>query len=961
MTTLVVAHFLAGAVAPALLRALGRRAFLVLALVPLTAFGWVLTRSGRVSDGAVITEVISWVPALDLQLAFAMGTLQWVMALVVSGIGALVLAYCAWYFADDDAGLSSFAGTFVAFAGAMLGLVLADNLLLLYVFWELTTVFSYLLIGHDPAKRASRSAGMQALLVTTFGGLAMLVGMLVIGVEAGTYRVTELLADPPSGTAVTVAVVLLLLGAVTKSALFPFHFWLPAAMAAPTPVSAYLHAAAMVKAGVYLVALLAPALAGVPGWRPVLLVLGVLTMLLGGWRALRQFDIKLLLAYGTVSQLGFLLVIVGIGTRSAALAGLAMIVAHALFKAALFLVVGIVDHNTGTRDLRKLSGVGRSMPLVAVTAVVAGASMAGIPPLIGFVAKESVYGALLDVAGNGDGTGLGPVAGWTVLAGVVLGSALTTAYTARFLWGAFAAKPGTDRVTTMKVAPGFAAAPALLAVLSAVTGFLGAGLTGLLAPYAEQLPPGAHEPELALWHGLGPALALSLLALAVGLVLFRWREPFATVQAALSQGWSTEGGYGRTMRWLDRTAVEVTGMTQRGSVGIYLSVILAVVVLLPGTAVPAGLDGPVDLTLWDSPAQLVVGSIMVVAAVLTVRSRRRLKAVVMVGVTGYGTGMLFLLHGAPDLALTQILVETVTLVVFVLVLRRLPEYFTNRPLSRSRYWRIAIGALVAVAVAGFMIVTTNARTATPVSVDFAREAVEYGGGNNIVNVTLVDIRAWDTMGELAVLVAAATGVASLVFLQTRTSSIRRVYDIPYPTLVEKVPTAAGRRVWLPGGRTLTPERRSIIFEVITRLVFHTIVVFSLFLLFSGHNNPGGGFAAGLVTGLALMVRYLAGGRYELDEAAPVDAGALLGVGLAIATGSGLAPLAFGGSVLQSAVVDLHAPLLGDIHLVTSVFFDIGVYLVVVGLILDLLRSLGSGIDRHIIREERDRAAAEVAR
>jgi multicomponent Na+:H+ antiporter subunit A len=257
-----------------------------------------------------------------------------------------------------------------------------------------------------------------------------------------------------------------------------------------------------------------------------------------------------------------------------------------------------------------------------------------------------------------------------------------------------------------------------------------------------------------------------------------------------------------------------------------------------------------------------------------------------------------------------------------------------------------------------MIVATGARSAPPVSAAFPEEAVEFGGGSNIVNVTLVDIRAWDTMGEIAVLVAAATGVASLVFIDTRISSIRRVYDIPLPDGVQKQPTDPGRRVWLPGGRTLTPERRSIVFEVVTRLVFHTIVVFSLYLLFSGHNNPGGGFAAGLVTGLALMVRYLAGGRYELDEAAPIDAGALMGTGLFVATGSGLAPLAFGGSVLQSAVVDLHLPLLGELHLVTSLFFDIGVYLVIVGLMLDLLRSLGSGIDRHILREERARAAVE---
>jgi len=951
MIVLVLAHAVAAVAAPAVVGRLGRRAFLLLAAIPATSFGWALTSAGPVSRGVVRTEVVSWVPALRLDLAFAMGSLQWVMMLVVTGVGAGVLAYCAWYFPDDEPGLGGFGGSFVAFAGAMLGLVLADDLLVLYVFWELTTVFSYLLIGHDPTRGASRAAAIQALVVTTFGGLAMLVGVLVIGLRAGTFRVSEVLADPPTGPAITVAVVLLLLGAVSKSALVPFHFWLPGAMAAPTPVSAYLHAAAMVKAGVYLVALLAPAFAAVPGWRALLLSMGLVTMLLGGWRSLRQLDIKLLLAYGTVSQLGFLLVVLSLGTRAAALAGLAMLVAHALFKATLFLVVGIVDRQAGTRDLRRLSGVGRSAPALAVTAVLAGASMAGLPPLIGFVTKESVYGALIGVARHGDGTGLGRLAGWTVLIGVVLGSGLTVAYTARFLWGTFGSKPPLQASYVAPIPVGFLATPALFAVTGLALGFLSGPQNAMLLPYAGQLPAGGHHPGLALWHEPGLALVLSMLSLGLGLLLFRRRERFAALQAVVAPPWSAERGYLKTMQRLDRLAVEVTGLTQRGSVAIYLSVVLAVVVLLPGGALLAAADRPSGLVRWDSAAQPVVAVVIVVAAVLTARSRRRLKAVVMVGVTGYGTATLFLLHGAPDLALTQVLVETVSLVVFVLVLRRLPAYFTDRPLTRGRYWRIAIGALVAAAVAGFMVISTGARTATPVSVGFPGEAMAFGGGRNVVNVTLVDIRAWDTMGEIAVLVAAATGVASLLFIASRTTAIRRVQDIPVEASATSSATGPVRPVWLPGGGTLAPERRSIIFEVITRLVFHTIVVFSMYLLFSGHNNPGGGFAAGLVTGLALMVRYLAGGRYELDEAAPVDAGALMGMGLFVATGSGLAPLAFGGAVLQSALVDLHLPLLGDVHLVTSVFFDVGVYLVVVGLLLDLLRSLGSGIDRHILREQ----------
>ncbi|MBS4754260.1 Na+/H+ antiporter subunit A [Nocardioides sp. zg-ZUI104] len=957
MSVLLVAHAVAALLAPWLVRLLGRRAFAALALVPLAGFAWVLAQTGAVQDGGV-AESWEWVPTLGIELAFHMGALQWLLALVVTGIGALVLAYCTWYFHDDDPGLSTFAGVFVAFAGSMLGLVLCDDLMVLYVFWELTTVFSFLLIGIDPARRASRQAAMQALLVTTLGGLAMLVGMLMLGHQAGTLRISELVADPPAaGTATAVAVALVLVGALSKSALVPFHFWLPGAMAAPTPVSAYLHAASMVKAGVYLVALLAPGFAGVAGWHEVILTLGVATMLLGGWRALRQYDAKLLLAYGTVSQLGFLLVVLSIGTRAAALAGVAMLLAHALFKATLFLVVGIVDHQAGTRDIRVLSGVGRQAPVLAAAAVLGGAAMAGMPPLLGFVGKEGIFTALLDVADAGDRPDIAPWAGWLVLAGVVLGSLLTVAYTLRFLWGVLGTKRDVALIDFPAPAAGFLAAPVLLAVASAVLGFAGAPLTELVAPYAEQFPAGVHASELALWHGWKPALALSALALAGGAALFAARARFGALQTRLAMPYSADGSYRLVMRSVDRLAVELTSLTQSGSVAVYLVVILMVVVLLPGTAALMALDSPIDAVLWDTPTQAVVGVVIALAAIFAVRSRRRLRAVILTGVTGYGTALLFLLHGAPDLALTQVLVETTSLVVFVLVLRRLPEYFTDRPLSARRYLRMLLGAAVGGVVAVVMLIATGSRSADPVSTAYPEEAVEFGGGHNIVNVILVDIRAWDTLGEISVLVAAATGVASLLFLDTRLSGIRRVHDIPYPATVEKVPTGPGRRVWLPGPRTLPPDRRSIIFEVVTRLLFPVLIVFGIYLLLAGHNLPGGGFAAGMVTGLALMVRYLAGGRYELDEAAPVDAGILMGAGLFVAGVAGLAPLAFGGAVLQSAKIDLALPLLGELHLVSSTIFDIGVYLVVVGLVLDLLRALGARIDRQILREEREAATA----
>jgi multicomponent Na+:H+ antiporter subunit A len=356
---LLLLHLFAGVLAPVLVRWWGRQAFLALALVPAAGFGWVLSRLGPVLAGEEPRETVSWVPPLQLDVALRLDALALTFAALVTGVGALVLVYCARYFAPGEEGTGRFAGCLTAFAGSMLGLVLADDLLLLYVFWELTTVFSFLLIGGSGRRLAARRAASQALILTTAGGLAMLVGLILIGQASGSFLLSEVVADPGSGAAMVWGAALVLAGAVTKSALVPFHFWLPAAMEAPTPVSAYLHAAAMVKAGVYLVARLRPGLADVPGWRPVVLGLGVATMLVGGYRALRQKDLKLLLAFGTVSQLGFLVTLVGAGSSELAVAGLTMTIAHALFKSTLFLTVGVVDHATGTRDLRRLSGLGR--------------------------------------------------------------------------------------------------------------------------------------------------------------------------------------------------------------------------------------------------------------------------------------------------------------------------------------------------------------------------------------------------------------------------------------------------------------------------------------------------------------------------------------------------------------------------------------------------------------------------
>jgi multicomponent Na+:H+ antiporter subunit A len=940
-----------------LVRHLGRQAFLVLALVPAASFGWILTRLGAVTDGGDVRETLPWVPALDLSISLRLDALSLTLAALVTGVGALVLVYCARYFDADDEGIGRFAGQLTGFAGSMLGLVLADDLLLLYVFWELTTVFSYLLIGGSGARVAARRAAGQALVLTTAGGLAMLVGLLMIGETSGSFLLSEVVAAPGEGPLLIAGTVLVLVGAITKSALVPFHFWLPAAMEAPTPVSAYLHAAAMVKAGVYLVARLAPGFADVPGWRPIVLGLGLATMLVGGYRSLRQNDLKLLLAFGTVSQLGFLVVLVGAGSRELAAAGLAMTVAHALFKSTLFLSVGVVDHATGTRDLRRLSGLGRRLPVLATAAGLAAASMAGLPPLLGFVAKEAAFTALLEGGLTNRGAAL------FELAGLVLGSVITAAYTARFFWGAFARKDlGDRRPAEVAHPPGalFLAAPVVLAATSLLLGPASPLLEPVTAAYADTLPLIAPEAEeLALWHGWVPALGLSLLTVLGGLALFAVRTRLYRLQQRWAVGASADEGYWNTMQALDRLSVLVTGTTQRGSLPAYLGTILVVLLALPGSVLLTRAPWPGEWRAWDTPVQALVGAVILVASALALRIRQRLSAVLVVGVTGYGLAVLFALQGAPDLALTQFLVETLTLVVFVLVLRKLPKDITERHRPRERAVRGVIAVAVGLFMAGVGAVALSSRTAEPVSVDYPQQAYEFGGGQNIVNVTLVDIRAWDTLGEISLLVVAATGVASLVFLRRRTGTVDRLDPVQLARQSRRG-RRAPRRQWLAGTVALAPERRSVVLEVVTRILFHTIVVFSIYLLFSGHNEPGGGFAGGLVAGLALVLRYLAGGRYELGEAAPVDPGLLLGAGLLFAGGTGVVGLVLGGEVLQTAILETTLPVLGDVKLVTSLFFDMGVYLVVVGLVLDVLRSLGAELDRQVDEDDPiDAAPGEV--
>jgi multicomponent Na+:H+ antiporter subunit A len=946
MLAILLAHAVATALAPLLVYRWGRMAFYPLALVPLGSLIWVALNWPE--EGRAPTVDLEWMPQLSMDIGLRFDSLAAIMSVLVLAIGALVLFYCTDYFHHHDGHaekrLPSFAAELVAFSGSMFGLVVSDNMFVLYVFWETTTVLSFLLVGHYAERATSRRAATQALLVTTFGGLAMLVGIVILGNLAGTYLLSELIAAPPMGTAASVAVVLILIGALSKSAIVPMHFWLPGAMAAPTPVSAYLHAAAMVKAGVYLVARMTPGFADSPPWRPMVVTLGLLTMLLAGWRAVREYDLKLILAFGTVSQLGLITVMVGTGGGDMMLAGLAMLCAHAMFKAALFMVVGVIDHATGTRDIRRLAWLGqRSRPLLIIASG-ATASMAALPPFLGFLAKEADF----------DTVAHSPLLGaWApyVLAGIVLGSVFTTIYSLRFMWGAFARKGLREpsvRVAEMHRPPAsFLAAPAILAAGGLAFGLWPTRLDDALSDYAGTVP-GGESYKLVLWHGFGLPLLLSVLVLAVGVAAYFARARLRRARVAYLPLGNADRIYDAVIRGLDMLAVRLTASTQRGSIPATQSVILSTLVLVPVLALALGARNRPDFQLWDSPLQVVVGLLMLAAALGATVMRNRLAAVLLIGVTGYGCGAIFAFHGAPDLALTQFLVETLVLVIFVLVLRTLPAEADRANIRRNRLPRAVLALAVGATVTTLAVYAMAARTGVGIAELLPDAAYYRGHGANTVNVLLVDIRAWDTMGEISVLLVAATGVASLVFRHRRFGAAPRVADAGQPDIGRIAAYANSPAVsditWLRGSELRDPRHRSLVLEVATRIIFPLIMVLSAYFFFAGHNTPGGGFAGGLTAGLALVLRYLAGGRYELGETLPLDAGKILGTGLGLSAGTAVASLLLGAPVLSSALVQFDVPVLGSVKFVTALFFDLGVYLIVVGLVLDVLRSLGARVD-----------------
>lgn len=913
MLVLIAAHAVLAAALPLLERWYGRGVWALATSVPLATLVWAIVQMPNVLDDQVVSEQLTWAPQLELNIDLRLDSLALLMTCIVSGVGTLVLAFCARY---TQRGHGRESALLVAFAGAMIGLVTADNLLVLYVFWELTTVVSFLLIAGRGRTTEHRRAAEQALITTAAGGLAMLLGFVLLGETGGTYSISELLANPPDGGYVTIAVVLVLLGAFTKAAQMPLHAWLPGAMVAPTPVSAFLHAAAMVKAGVYLVARFAPGFAHVPPWQALVLIVGSISLVVGAWQALQEHDLKRVLAYGTISELGLLIILLGHGSRTAAIAGETMLLAHATFKSALFLVTGTIERLTGTRDMRKLSGLGRRQPWLLTVAVIAAASMSGVPPLVGFIGHEGAFEAFLHPSGLE-----GAYHMW-VLAALFVGAVLTVAYSLRYLWGAFADRPGVKPVTATRREPWLVGPITVLAVISVALGVAFPLTDALVEPYANQLRSGGVHYDLSLWHGFTTVFVLSVLALILGVLLFRANRVLRRQRLRLPGIPTAQEVYWRTMDGLMAGSVRLTRHTQVGSLPVYLTVLLATVLVLPGGALLyAATKGDVPLSmppLWDTGIELPLGAVVLTCSAALVGTRHRLTAVLLVGAVGYGVAGLFLLHGAPDLALAQFLIETLTLIIIVLVLRGLPADLGPRHTPPRTVMLRAVLACTAGAFIGLLsLVISSARQDPSVAEAMVRRVAETGS-HNVVNAIIVDFRAADTFGEISVLLVAAIGAASLLGYHRPASRVE------------------------PGRPSVAmPEHRpSLLLEVVVRLLFPCVLVLSVYLLFSGHLRPGGGFAGGLVAALAFALRYLMGGRDDKSFAGPLDPRVVAGSGLAVAGTAGLIPLLFGGPPLGAAVVDWHLPVFGQVEFATSLVFDVGVYLVVAGVGMLLVSAAG---------------------
>ena len=897
--------------------------------VSLSSFILLLTQAKPVLNGQAVLEHWQWLPQVGIDLSFRLDALSLIFALLISGIGTLIYIY-AYYYLSPKNSLSKLYALLMLFMTAMLGISLSNNLIILLVFWELTSISSFLLVGYwsnyDAAQRGSR----MALTITGMGGLAMLGGFVLLGQIAGTYQIDQLtsMATTIQNSHLFVPTLLLiLLGAFTKSAQFPFHFWLPNAMAAPTPVSAYLHSATMVKAGIFLVARLLPIFVGSALFHNLVTTIGLVTLCMAAFFAIFKEDLKGLLAYSTISHLGLIMCLLGIGSPLAVAAAIFHIINHATFKAALFMIAGIIDHESGTRDLRKLSGLWQLLPFTATLTMITAASMAGVPLTNGFLSKEMFFTELL---ANLSGA-------YVVVAAIVatLAGLFAVAYSVRLVHGVFFdGDIGRNVPNKHAHEPtiGMRAPAIILATLCILVGLLPALLvenivnSGTRASTQLTQFEGVH---LAIWHGFNLPLLMSAIALLGGVIFYfilakgsRIRKIDLDPMLGRLQGKLLFEDFLKNLLKISR---KIKKKTETGSLQNYLLWILVFSIVMVATPLLGQKLSTGTRELTHAPLVAIVLWLLLFSAcwMMLWFHHERIKAVLISGAVGLVVTMIFVTLSAPDLALTQITVDVVTTVLLLMSLSLLPQ-LTPYESSQTRRWRDAIIAIIGGLGIGWIAWLILTRDHNSISWFFVQQSLPLGGGSNIVNVILVDFRGFDTFGEITVLGIAAIGALCLM------DGMR------------------AHGTTMTQGLTYRFNPSPLMFRMTASWVLPIALVVSLYIFLRGHNYPGGGFIAGLITSMALVIQYIALGQDQTEHMLKAKSGRLyevwIGLGLLIAGLTGVAAWFWGRPFLTSAHVYVESSIFDKFHFASAAAFDLGVYATVVGAAMLLISVLGDS--RH---------------
>ncbi|MCR2805353.1 Na+/H+ antiporter subunit A [Paenibacillus soyae] len=898
-----------------------------------------------------VSASLPWMPSLGVNFDVYADGLGLLFALLITAIGTLVILYSTFYLDRDKEKLGHFYVYLMLFMGAMLGLVLSDNLMVLYGFWELTSISSFLLIAFWQEREKSRYGAMKSMVITVFGGLAMFAGFLMLYAMTDTFSIRELIELAPTimnEEMFLPAMLLVLLGAFTKSAQFPFHIWLPDAMEAPTPVSAYLHSATMVKAGIYLVARMSPVFSIGELWMWLVTGFGLFTLIYASFRAMKQIDLKAMLAFSTISQLGLIMSLLGLGSAAsfyagtdqaafyskATMAAIFHLVNHAIFKGALFMAAGIVDHETGTRDIRKLGGLMSVMPITFTVTMIGTFSMAGLPPFNGFLSKEMFFTSVLnirdsDLLGEAVWGALIPLVAWVA-------SVFTFVYSMLFVFRTFAGKRQPEKLKKQPhEAPlGMLLPPVALASLAIVFGLFPNLLSyTLIEPAMAAVHPSLLTPgqqfmvSIHLWHGFTPELFMTMGVAAVGILLFRLHGKTAALNAPLFERVSLNRSYDSGLKGLDRLSGALTKLYMTGSLRQYLIYIFVFLIAALGAtlygegALLIDTTGYAEMSFYEA----VIIFALILSTIAVPFATSRLMAIILTGVAGYMVSLFFVIFRAPDLALTQMIVETVSVALFLLCFYHLPKLKKEVVKLPLKLWNL----LIAVGVGAVMTVVALSASGSPsfesISHYFLENSYTLAGGKNVVNVILVDFRGFDTMLEIVVLGIASLGIYALIRIKLKGDDEEAKLPARSAELFHDV---------------YAPRSNDVILRTVSKLAIPIIMCFSLYLFYMGHHHPGGGFIGALMASSALLLMAMAFGMDQVRRIVPVDFRKLTALGILVALLTGIGSFLFGEPFLSHAFDYFDIPLIGELELATATLFDLGVYLTVIGVTMTILLTIG---------------------